>query len=88
MKEQWRAQLSGVAHGTTFALLEHLSFDLNQETKGFVTGKKLSVTTIVRTAYGAADSYLAADCEVQRCVALSETHRRVERSQGTRRLKK
>ena len=58
--QQWWRRLSGLAHGTTYALLEHLSFELDEETNQVLTEKRLEATTVVHTAYVAADAYLGA----------------------------
>lgn len=58
--QQWWRSLSGVAHGTSYALLDHLSFELDHETNQVLTEKQLRATTVVHTAYVAADAYLSA----------------------------
>jgi hypothetical protein len=58
--QRWWAQLSGVSHGTTYALLQHLVFEIDEKTQTVVGRQKLSTESAVRTAYVAADAFLGA----------------------------
>jgi hypothetical protein len=57
---QWWAQLSGISHGTTYALIQHLVFEPNDKSDVLSTRLSLSTTTAMRTAYVATDAYLGA----------------------------